>query len=74
MPAPLHLLTAAGEVYPPLISVEQAAGLLLISRSVAYDWAAAGHLPGVRSYGGARRVVTAELLAELGVPFEWVAA
>lgn len=60
-----HLLdpTAPLRSLPPLIGVTRAASLLGISRSAAYRYAAAGHLP-TRRLGGRVYVVTA-LLAEL---------
>jgi excisionase family DNA binding protein len=55
--------TAVLRSLPPLIGVTKAARLLGISRSAAYRYAAAGHLP-TRRLGGRVYIVTA-LLAEL---------
>jgi len=49
---------------PPLISVEQAATVLGLSRTVAYRLAAAGELP-ARRLGGRVYIITARLRAVL---------
>jgi len=68
LPDPTALLRSM----PPLIGVTRAASLLGISRSAAYRYAAAGHLP-TRRLGGRVYVVTA-LLAELITSADEVAA
>lgn len=52
---------------PPTISVERAAKLLGVSRSVAYRAAASGQLPTI-SFGRRLLVPTSRLLEMLGLP------
>jgi excisionase family DNA binding protein len=54
---------------PPTISVEHAAKLLGVSRSVAYRAAASGKLPTI-TFGRRLRVPTYRLLEMLGLPVE----
>jgi excisionase family DNA binding protein len=54
---------------PPTISVEHAAKLLGVSRSVAYRAAASGQLPTI-SFGRRLLVPTSRLLEMLGLPVE----
>jgi excisionase family DNA binding protein len=54
---------------PPLLSVEQAAKLLGVSRTVGYRAAASGDLPTLR-WGRRLYVPTARLLELLGLPPE----
>jgi excisionase family DNA binding protein len=55
--------------FPPTISVEHAAKLLGVSRSVAYRAAASGELPTI-TFGRRLRVPTYRLLEMLGLPVE----
>jgi excisionase family DNA binding protein len=54
---------------PPTVSVERAAELLGVSRSVAYRAAASGQLPTI-TFGRRRLVPTCQLLELLGLPVE----
>jgi excisionase family DNA binding protein len=58
-----------GADLPPLLSVEQACGLLGVSRSAGYRAAVSGDLPTLR-WGRRLYVPTARLLELLGVPWE----
>jgi excisionase family DNA binding protein len=54
---------------PPTMSVERAAKLLGVSRSVAYRAAASGQLPTI-SFGRRLLVPTCRLLEMLGLPIQ----
>jgi len=58
----------------PLLTVEEAADLLGISRSTAYRRVEDGTLPVIRLGTRTTRIATAELLAMLGLPVESVLA
>ena len=60
-PAPLDLSTL-----PPVLTVEEVARLLRISRGAAYQAARRGELPGVRRVGRTLRVSRDAVLTWLG--------